>query len=134
MNMRSYNGKSSRAISLSADGGETWGPIEHDFQLAESVCQASILNYGTYKGEQVHLFSNPAVTIGRTHMTIKYSNNDCKDWQGSNLIDARPSAYSCLVKLPNGNVGLFYETGDKKAYETMRFVSIRPGDLIKTLF
>lgn len=131
MNMRSYNGKSCRAISLSADGGETWGPIEHDYQLAESVCQASILNYESYKGKQVHIFSNPAVTNGRTHMTIKYSNNDCKDWQGSNLIDTRPSAYSCLVKLPNGNIGLFYETGDINAYETMRFVSIRPGDLIK---
>ena len=130
MNMRSYNGKSSRAISFSADGGETWSPIEHDFQLAESVCQASILNYGTYKGKFYHLFSNPAVTVGRTHMTIKYSNNDCKDWQGSNLIDSRPSAYSCLVKLPNGNIGLFYESGDKKAYETMRFVSIRRRDLI----
>jgi|SRR5665647_577209 len=130
MNMRSYNGKSSRAISLSSDGGEIWSPIEHDYQLVESICQASILNYGIYKKKQIQFFSNPAVTVGRTHMTIKYSENDCQDWAGSTLIDANPSAYSCLVKLPNGNVGIFYETGIKKAYESIRFTSFRPGKLM----
>ena len=130
MNMRSYNGKNCRAISYSKDGGDTWSPIEHDYQLVESICQASILNYGSFKGKQIHFFSNPAVTSGRTHMTIKYSVNDCRDWAGSTLIDANPSAYSCLVKLPNGNIGLFYETGNLKAYESIRFVSFRPGRLL----
>lgn len=131
MNMRSYNGKSCRAISLSSDGGETWSPIVHDYQLVESVCQASILNYGTYKGKLIHLFSNPAVTSGRTHLTLKYSDNDCKDWQGSLLIDDRPSAYSCLTRLPNGNIGLLYEAGNKNAYETIRFVSMNPKIILK---
>jgi len=130
MNMRSYNGRSSRAISLSSDGGETWSAIEHDYQLVESICQASILNYGIYKRKPIQFFSNPAVTVGRTHMTIKYSENDCQDWAGSTLIDANHSAYSCLVKLPNGNVGIFYETGIKKAYESIRFMSFRPGKLV----
>jgi len=130
MNMRSYNGKNCRAISRSSDGGETWSQIEHDYQLVESICQASILNFGTFKGKQIHFFSNPAVTVGRTHMTIKYSENDCLDWSGSKLIEANPSAYSCLVKLSNGNVGIFYETGIKKAYESIRFTSFRPGKLV----
>ena len=123
MNMRSYNGKSCRAISFSNDGGETWSPIEHDYQLVESICQASILNFGSHKGEQIYLFSNPAVTTGRTHMTIRYSKNDCRDWAGSRLINANPSAYSCLFKMPNGKVGLLYETGSKKPYEAINLVS-----------
>jgi len=130
MNMRSYNGKNCRAISFSNDGGETWSQVEHDYQLVESICQASLLKYGTYKGKQIHFFSNPAVTSGRTHMTIKYSENDCRDWAGSTLIDANPSAYSCLVKLPNGNVGIFYETGKIKSYESILFISFRPGKLL----
>lgn len=130
MNMRSYNGKSCRAISFSADGGETWSPVEHDYQLVESICQASILNVGNYKGKPIFLFSNPAVTTGRSHMTIRYSDNECKDWQGSNLIDARPSAYSCLTKLPNGNIGILYEAGNKNAYETIRFVCIRVQKIV----
>ncbi len=124
MNMRSYNDKYSRAISYSTNGGETWSPVEHDYQLVESRCQASILNYGDYKGRSYHLFSNPAVPIGRTHMTIKISDDDCRSWNTSALIYEGPSAYSCLVRLPNGNIGIFCETGEKKAYETIRFVSI----------
>jgi sialidase-1 len=126
MNMRSYNNQYSRAIAKSNDGGETWGPVENDYQLAESKCQASILNYGNYKGKTYHLFSNPAVPIGRTHMTIKISDNDCQSWETSKLLYEGPSAYSCLVRLPNGNIGIFYEAGEKKPYETMRFVSIPP--------
>lgn len=130
MNMRSYNGKYSRAVSKSEDGGENWSAIGHDYQLVESKCQASILNYGNYKGKNYHLFSNPAVPIGRTHMTLKISDNDCQTWETSKLIYEGPSAYSCLVRLPNGNIGIFYEAGEKKPYETMRFVSIPP----KTIF
>lgn len=131
MNMRSYNDKYCRAISLSKDGGETWSGIDHDLQLVESRCQASILNYGRYKGKKYHLFSNPAVPAGRTHMTIKISDDDCADWQTSVLIDARPSAYSCLVKLLNGDVGILYETGERKPYETIRFARIPPDRLLK---
>jgi sialidase-1 len=129
MNMRSYNNQYSRAISWSKDGGETWSEIEHDYQLVESRCQASILNYGKYKGKTYHLFSNPAVPSGRTHMTVKISDDDCKTCTISKLIYAGPSAYSCLVRLPNGNVGIFFEAGEKKAYETLRFVSI-PAEMI----
>jgi sialidase-1 len=126
MNMRSYNNQYSRAISKSNDGGETWSSIEHDYQLVESKCQASILNYGNFKGKNYHLFSNPAVPVGRNHMTLKISNNDCQSWMTGKLVYEGPSAYSCLVRLPNGNVGIFYEAGEKKPYETMRFISIPP--------
>jgi len=121
MNMRSYNNKHCRAISRSTDGGDTWSEITHDFQLVESQCQASILDYGTYKGKPLHLFSNPAVPVGRTHMTIKISDDDCRSWKNARLIDENPSAYSCLVKLPGGKVGLLYETGAKSAYESICF-------------
>ncbi|WP_423127782.1 sialidase family protein [Gaoshiqia sp. Z1-71] len=130
MNMRSYNDKYSRSISLSKDGGETWSPIEHDYQLVESRCQAAILNYGSYKGKNYHLFSNPAVPVGRTHMTIKISEDDCVDWQTGILVDAFPSAYSCLVKLSNGDVAILYETGERRPYETITFVRMRLKDLI----
>jgi len=132
MNMRSYAGKHSRAISLSHDGGATWDPITFDYQLVESVCQASILNYGNYKGKHYSLFSNPAVPVGRTHMTIKISDNDCHSWSASKLVYDGPSAYSCLTKLPNGNIGLLYEAGTKSAYETIQF-EIIPAKCILNL-
>jgi sialidase-1 len=139
MNMRSYNNQYSRAISLSKDGGESWSEIEHDFQLVESKCQASLLNFGEYKKENLYLFSNPALPVGRTAMTIKTSFDDCDSWSNSKLVFAGPSAYSCLVKLPNGEVGLFFEAGEKRPYEKMVFVSFKikelftPGTLIEEI-
>ena len=131
MNMRSYNGKYCRAVSISTDGGDTWSEIKHDYQLVESICQASILSYGEYKGRMMFLFANPAVTSDRTHMTIKTSFDDCKSWTNSKLIFEGPSAYSCLTKLKNNNIGLFFECGNKSAYETLRFISFKPEELFK---
>lgn len=139
MNMRSYNNQYSRAVALSKDGGETWTDIEHDGQLVESKCQASLLNFGEYKKENLFLFSNPAVPDGRNAMTVKTSFNDCDSWSNAKLIYAGPSAYSCLVKLPNGQVGLFFEAGEKGPYEKMVFVSFKlkelftPGTILEVI-
>lgn len=126
MNMRSYNDKFSRAVSVSKDGGETWSEIDHDYQLVESRCQASVLNYGKYKGRGFHVFSNPAVPVGRTHMTVRISEDDCQNWSNSRLLYAGPSAYSCLVRLPNNDLGVFFEAGEKSPYERLRFLRISP--------
>ena len=131
MNMRSYNNKFCRAISISSDGGETWSEIRHDFQLTESICQASLLAYGDYKGKVLFLFSNPAVTSDRTHMTVKTSFDDCKNWSNSRLIFEGPSAYSCLTKLKNKDIAIFFECGKKSAYETLRFISFHPKELFQ---
>lgn len=139
MNMRSYNDQYSRAVALSKDGGKTWTEIEHDLLLVDSKCQASLLNFGEYKKENLYLFSNPAVPVGRTAMTVKTSFNDCNSWSNSKLVYAGPSAYSCLVKLPNGRVGLFFEAGEKRPYEKMVFVSFKlkklftPGTILEVI-
>lgn len=126
MNMRSYNEKFSRAISTSKDGGATWSPIGHDYQLTESVCQASILNFGSLLGKSAHLFLNPAVSTGRTHMTLKTSFDNCRSWSNSRLVYAGPCGYSSITRLPDGRIGLFFEAGKKKSYEKMIFISLPP--------
>lgn len=129
MNMRSYNGQYSRAISRSVDGGKTWSDITHDYQLTESKCQASILNYGVFKKREMHLFLNPAVPIGRTNITLKASFDDCQSWSNSKLIYTGPSAYSCLTKLPNGQIGILFEAGRENRYEKMVFMSFSPTEI-----
>lgn len=129
INMRSYNDQYSRAVARSTDGGKTWTDIIHDHQLVESKCQASLFCFGAYKKENLHLFSNPAVPVGRTAMTVKTSFNDCESWSNAKLIYEGPSAYSCLIRLPNGQVGLFFEAGEKRPYEKMIFISFKPKEL-----
>lgn len=137
MNMRSYNKKQARAISYSRDGGKTWSEIEHDFQLVESMCQAAVLNFGELGRQQIHLFLNPAVPHGRDHMTLKVSLDNCQSWSNGKLVYSGPAAYSCITKLPDGRVGLFFEAGEKRPYEKMVFVSFEqeviftPGTILE---
>lgn len=123
MNMRSYHGKQARALSYSNDGGTTWNEIIHNMQLVESVCQASFLNFGDFKGENIHLFLNPGVPHGRTHLTLKTSFDDCKTWSNAKLINPGNSAYSCMTRLPNGHLGIFFEHGKEHPYEKMTFMA-----------
>ncbi len=131
MNMRSYNGPKSRAISTSKDGGVTWSEITHDPQLVESRCQASILNFGDFRGQRMQLFTNPAVPDGRSHLTLKTSFDDCRSWSNSKLIYPGPAAYSCLTRLANGKIGIFFEAGKEHAYEKMVFVSFDADEIFK---
>jgi sialidase-1 len=129
MNMRSYNGFSSRAISYSEDGGETWSDIQHALQLADEQCQASIIEYGMYAGEKMYLFSNPGNPWDRVYMTIRTSFDECTTWSNSKLIYAPKSAYSCMTVLPDGNIGLLFEGGREFRHDSITFVSINPDEL-----
>jgi len=122
LNMRNYEGKNRRAISVSKDGGASWSEPRLDPALVEPVCQASLIRHG--KGRKsVLLFSNPADTK-RVNMTIKLSRDDGETWPVSKTIWPGPSAYSNLAELPDGSVGLLYERGEKDPYESITFVRL----------
>lgn len=119
LNMRSYAGKNRRAVSVSRDGGLTWSPPQLDEQLIEPVCQASLIRVGR-RTPAVLLFSNPASTR-RINMTVKLSRDEGKSWSASRTIHEGPSAYSNLVELAGGMIGLLYERGDNSPYERITF-------------
>ena len=122
MNMRSYNGKACRAVATSADGGGTWSKIRHATDLPESVCQASLVRYDAVDAggkKNRLLFSNPAVTGGRTRMTVRLSDDEGKSWPVAKLLHAGPAAYSSLAVLPDGRVACLYEAGVDHAYEAI---------------
>ena len=116
LNSRSYRGKACRGISLSKDGGQSWEPTTDDSALVESVCQASMIRY-RWPGKSTQsllLFCNPAVPKGRHHLTVRLSYDEGTTWPISKLICEGSSAYSSLVALPEGDVGLLYERDDYK--------------------
>ncbi|MGF1578789.1 MAG: exo-alpha-sialidase [Gemmataceae bacterium] len=130
INMRNYafraDGKRRhsgiRAVSLSKDGGKTWGPIYFDKTLIEPVCQASLIRYrwpaANRKG--ILVFGNPASKTRRENLTIRLSYDDGNTWAHSRTLNKGPSAYSCLAKLPDGSIGCLYETGNR-LYREIRF-------------
>jgi len=64
-------------------------------------------------------------------MTIKVSVDECKNWSISKLVWSGFAAYSCMQKLPGGNMALFFECGEKGPYETLRFLSFQPKELFQ---
>lgn len=83
-----------RAVSVSADGGDTFGPIVFDNALIEPVCEGSL---ATVAGALY--FSNPASTTARANITVRVSHDDGRTWPRSYLVWG-PSGfggYSCIA-------------------------------------
>jgi sialidase-1 len=124
MNMRNYGaGEKTRVVSISADGGATWGPVFNAPQLVEPTCQASFLRYTSRADGRRNrlLFSNPVGREGWFNMTVRLSYDEDETWPVSKLIYPGPSAYSCLAVLPDGHIACLYEAGKDHPYETITF-------------
>ena len=113
-----------RYYSISRDGGETWTEPVRDEALLDTACQASILRHPfrlpEYDIDPI-LFANAASTFqNRVNMTVRLSCDDGKSWPIAKSVHTGPSAYCCLVSLPDGTIGLLYEGGDW-VYERINF-------------
>ena len=65
-----------------------------------------------------------------TDMTIKISRDSGKNWQTAYRLSDIAAAYSDMVVLPNGDLGVMYETGVDSCYERIEF-TILPAKLFK---
>jgi len=124
LNSRNHGGQKRRVFAISSDGGETFGAAAADDTLIEPVVQASAVRYSAVDrggATNLLLFSNPATTTSRTRMTVRRSYDEAETWDSGKLAHAGPSAYSDLVTLRDGRVGLLYEKGNSSPYETIAF-------------
>ena len=119
LNMRNYDRtKRSRAQSRSTDGGLTWSTVEHNDQLPEPICQASMISLDD--GLRL-VFSNPASASARVRMTVRGSLDGGTNWSEGLVLHEGPSAYSSLVGLDEDSAGCLYECGERSPYERIRF-------------
>lgn len=116
LNMRSYRKQGCRASATSSNGGVTWSECKNETSLPEPVCQGSLLRYTATKpeGESFLLFCNPASTKSRDHLTLRTSRDEGQSWSKGLVLCDGSSAYSDLVELPDGSVGVLYERDDYK--------------------
>lgn len=126
LNMRTSAG-SYRKYCLSNDGGKTWGEMQTDYALLDPKCQGSLLN-ASVDGQHLLFFSN-AASAERTNMTVKVSFDDGTSWSRKIVIHEGPSAYSDLVFVGGQDVGVFYEGGEGRPYESLRFRKISLNEL-----
>jgi sialidase-1 len=109
-----------RIVAASGDGGLTWSKSSYDENLICPQCLACTTRYSwPEEGRSRALFANPADEKGRVNMTVRLSCDEGKTWPVTKQIFAGPSAYSCLARLPDGDIGLLYEGGEKHQYQKM---------------
>ena len=107
LSMRNYIGKNQRAFSTSTDAGLTWSKPRHHEQVYCPTCQSSIHRY-SLKPKSRLLYSGPGGP-GRSHMTVRLSEDEGKTWPMAKVIHEGSAAYSDLVVLPGGTIGCLYE-------------------------
>ena len=131
LNMRNYDrSQENRKISVSDDGGITWGNIYSDETLIEPICQASLLRYsfsGKYK--KYLMFLNPSDKKKRINMTLKLSSDYGKTWNSKLVLHTGPSAYSDLTRLNGDGIGCLFEAGVSSPYEGIVFKEVKIDDL-----
>ncbi|NMA83692.1 MAG: exo-alpha-sialidase [Epulopiscium sp.] len=131
--MRNHNKKRRTATSISKDGGETWGEVVFQDTLLDPICQASVIKYPDQgDGRCRVIFSNPADEKERVNGTIRLSEDGGKTWSYSRLLKEGSYVYSSLTVLPNGHIGILYETeenGDmKNCFTTFSLEWIMEGE------
>ena len=135
LNMRHYDRADSlRLCAVSRDGGSTWNSTWEEPQLIEPRCQGSLLNYTPRNGKpsRTLLFSNPR-SLKRENMSVGVSRDNGRTWNRFVTVFEGRAAYSDLVYLPDGSIGILYENGDpggKEAlYRRISFETISPARL-----
>jgi sialidase-1 len=109
-----------RAIARSSDGGATFGPVEHDAALIDPSCNAGITRVIDRHGKPVVVFTNAASTK-RENMTVRLSFDEGRTWPVARTLHAGPAAYSTVIGLRDGSLGVLYERGDANPCERITF-------------
>ncbi len=113
-----------RVRAFSADGGESWTAEEVDPALAAVSCNGALLCVQDESGRDVLLCSVP-VGPRRTHGTVYASLDGGRTWPHSKTLVEGEFAYSSLVSLGDGRLGLVYEARGHRDIVLMRFTLSR---------
>ena len=115
LNARGMAGNKYRKVAVSEDGGITWSDVNDQTELTESRCMGSIISYDAKDGKAPKLlYVGPASQKARSEGTLWISTDDGKTWPTQKLLVPGEFAYSVVVALPDGNLGLIYETNKYK--------------------
>ena len=109
-----------RQIHVSKDRGMTW-QSRYDKSLEDPQCNAQIMRYG-----KSLLFSNCKSPTRRALLYIRKSTDDGMTWDEGICIEPQGAAYSDMVVLRNGDIGVIYEGA---GYKTIVFTTVPAAQL-----
>merc|ERR1711957_674171 len=115
---------SSRLLSWSDDGGETWSaPINDSLPLLSGAVEGSMIRVSQYGGgsprDDLLLTASPYGPGGRCNMTVWASDDSGASWDVLTSLDetygldpSEAAAYSSMVQINNTHFALAYERHD----------------------
>lgn len=116
-----------RTQVISRDRGTSWQPAEGLASLVENKCQGCI--YRCFRsgstGQFDWIFAHP-ITPGRVGVHAWISEDSGRTWPHAQQLWSGPSAYTAMVRLPGGLVGILIECGEKQTYEQIAFLKFAP--------
>ena len=120
-----------RAVAWSSDDGETFdAPFAMEHRLISPMVEGALLRCADQADVPSRVrFSTPSDPTKRMRMTVYSSSDEALTWCAAKVIYDGPSAYSDLVKLADGRIGLLYESGINGPYEQITFVAFTAGFL-----
>ena len=117
-----------RRRALSSDHGETWTELREDKALRAVSCNGSLIALAHPRGKDgVAVLCSAPVGPKRTHGTVYVSFDGGATWPVQRLAVEGPFAYSSLMELPDGAVGLFYEA---EGYRRILLLRLAKGWLL----
>jgi sialidase-1 len=134
VNARDQNGSdpATRAVAYSSDGGETFDArFVAEPQIVSPVVQNSLMRYwATDQGARQNLliYCGPGDPKARRDLTILTSSDEGKTWGQRTVLHKGPTAYSDLVKLDAGRIGVLFEGGEN-TYSGIHFATFGLEDL-----
>jgi sialidase-1 len=126
MNARQVSGDQSFYYT-SSDNGLTWGLWVPGATVTPVATGWEILEVDEPGGRAL-IWSGPRGP-GRNGMTLHADWDMDQYFERTFPLSDNPAAYSDLVVLPNGHLGIIWETGDDNAYERIDFTSVTPAQL-----
>lgn len=121
-NTRDQKGEApgTRGVSWSKDGGETFDSGSKkwkNFRPLRGVFDPPVVQCCLQRASKnLILFSGPdengPTGKGRSDMRIRWSKDEGKTWKDGPLIHVGPAAYSDMVLVKKGQIGVLFEAGD----------------------
>lgn len=111
-----------RAVAISRDGGVRFERLRHHPDLVDPSCNAGLLSF-KHKGRHLVVFTN-AASSKRENLQISISLDGGETWPHRRVLHAGPAAYSTVIALKNGSLGVLYERGDQSPVEHITFARV----------
>ncbi|MGW5131619.1 sialidase family protein [Streptomyces sp. NPDC004135] len=118
-----------RLDSRSSDGGAS---LDRPYAVQPTLNDVPVVQGSVLQPPGRHaplLFSGPSVPTARRAMAVWRSTDGGATFTRALTLSQQPAAYSDLVPLGRGSVGILYETGVRGTYETIEFRRIPAGAL-----